>query len=720
MSTLFVEKENIIKEILETEKKYVKDLSIILSVYQKPIEQCGLVDEKTHKTIFKNLVIIIGINGNLLKQLETFFVEFQKQAGVWSGGNSVGKIFMKWAPFLKTYTEYCNSFETSAQVLRETRKANHRFDDYLRKLEVQHKATGGLALSHYLIMPVQRIPRYSLLLRELEKQMDQYDDQESMTKAIEEIRKVANFMNDKLKLFDSKKKMLQIQQRLEMKSRESDLMSEIKKVKRSSTLRAKDLIGFFKKSNNETSSGNLKVEKEVKDATPVHNIIEPYRNYVHEGHLCQILQGDFETQPTTDQLKKIEKAAFLFSDMIMFCEDGLIPESLIFLYEIKFEIIEFLPWVRDLTDTVFQVVLNKTYTFIAKSKEEKVEWVTKFTLALDKLVEVFPDHDKMTKCLASWTPKFVYDIRSDLFEIEDAERRKFEIDQREIAEKVKTLRMSQEEEHVDWPKKLEVPKNPHADEFSPSHFQHLNLEKLGQKRQEKKKLEVRILEEQLERRIAEEREEKMQIEREKEEKERKEREEKERLYNAYQERLEREKIERMERLLKEKEEQEIRERETQEKLRLEKEKQERERLEKQTQEDLEREAKLLEEQEMARILKEMEEKAEKERRELEEKQDRLEKERIIREMRNKSQKKEKNRKSIDPELQASLIFEEKKRRDDLIKIVEEKEMIKISDQPKDVIDRLVALYLDQSRDQSKRLDYCRIIDEIKKKKFKKK
>lgn len=93
-----------IKELLETEKKYLKDLNSITNVYQKPLEQSGIVQDSQLNLIFKNLKLIIGVNTNLLSQMQKYYDEFIKLSGVYSGGNSLGKIFVKFAPFLKNYT----------------------------------------------------------------------------------------------------------------------------------------------------------------------------------------------------------------------------------------------------------------------------------------------------------------------------------------------------------------------------------------------------------------------------------------------------------------------------------------------------------------------------------------------------------------------------------------------------------------------------------------
>ena len=64
-----MEKEQVIKEILSTELKYVKDLETVLVVYKEPLSKAtDIISLNTVNQIFKNLNVILNINRNLLKQ----------------------------------------------------------------------------------------------------------------------------------------------------------------------------------------------------------------------------------------------------------------------------------------------------------------------------------------------------------------------------------------------------------------------------------------------------------------------------------------------------------------------------------------------------------------------------------------------------------------------------------------------------------------------------
>jgi FYVE/RhoGEF/PH domain-containing protein 5/6 len=66
--------------------------------------------------------------------------------------------------FLKTYTQYINNYDAAQNAVAKCSQDNPRFQRWLEETR-NDPLCKGLGLQSYLIMPVQRVPRYSLLLR---------------------------------------------------------------------------------------------------------------------------------------------------------------------------------------------------------------------------------------------------------------------------------------------------------------------------------------------------------------------------------------------------------------------------------------------------------------------------------------------------------------------------------------------------------------------------
>jgi len=63
------------------------------------------------------------------------------------------------------YTQYIINFDTAAAEIDRQEKKNKKFSDFLEKTYNSPACANGQRFLAFLILPVQRIPRYQLLLR---------------------------------------------------------------------------------------------------------------------------------------------------------------------------------------------------------------------------------------------------------------------------------------------------------------------------------------------------------------------------------------------------------------------------------------------------------------------------------------------------------------------------------------------------------------------------
>eukprot|EP01080_Neovahlkampfia_damariscottae_P005883 gene5883-9711_t len=82
------------------------------------------------------------------------------------GKITIGEIFRKFAPFLKVYAFYFTNFEDAQSLLNSLIEKNSTFSTSLKQIK---KKEGRENLSNLIIQPIQRIPRYQLILHELLK-----------------------------------------------------------------------------------------------------------------------------------------------------------------------------------------------------------------------------------------------------------------------------------------------------------------------------------------------------------------------------------------------------------------------------------------------------------------------------------------------------------------------------------------------------------------------
>jgi 6-phosphogluconate dehydrogenase len=96
---------------------------------------------------------------------------------------------------MKSYASYANNYEKAMQTIQHLKKTNKKFVKFLAlcdKKEVCRHHT----IEDFLIIVIQRIPRYVMLLTDLLKNTpSDHEDFDSLTKATGKIKDVAEYVN---------------------------------------------------------------------------------------------------------------------------------------------------------------------------------------------------------------------------------------------------------------------------------------------------------------------------------------------------------------------------------------------------------------------------------------------------------------------------------------------------------------------------------------------
>lgn len=141
-----------IHEIVTSEKTYLQQLQTLMDYFVKPLKEQQIIDEVSHTTLFGQIEMIHNLNGEFLRELE-------------SDMDNVAQAFLKMAPFFKLYSVYAFDYRHALLVLQDLTSKNAAFRKFLEinefRPEVQRK------LNSLMIAPIQRVPRYKLLLEQV-------------------------------------------------------------------------------------------------------------------------------------------------------------------------------------------------------------------------------------------------------------------------------------------------------------------------------------------------------------------------------------------------------------------------------------------------------------------------------------------------------------------------------------------------------------------------
>jgi len=186
------QRQNVLKEMYETEVQYVEDLETLISVFIIPLRAMELVSDQVIYAIFSNVEVLLGCNKEMAKELEK-----ATNNGTKDGDQvQVGQCFTKLADYFKMYKVYSANQQVSLTTVEQQSKKNSRFKSYVDVCHSDPRCQ-GLFLQSFLIKPIQRVCKYPLLLRELIKfTPEEHPDHEHLTKAFEKINEVVANINE--------------------------------------------------------------------------------------------------------------------------------------------------------------------------------------------------------------------------------------------------------------------------------------------------------------------------------------------------------------------------------------------------------------------------------------------------------------------------------------------------------------------------------------------
>eukprot|EP01130_Rhizamoeba_saxonica_P010181 TRINITY_DN4171_c0_g1_i1.p1 TRINITY_DN4171_c0_g1~~TRINITY_DN4171_c0_g1_i1.p1 ORF type:complete len:945 (+),score=215.29 TRINITY_DN4171_c0_g1_i1:19-2853(+) len=208
-------RDRIASEILSTEQNYVKSLEIAIDVFKTPMvenAQNGTlpISDNQIREIFGNIEQLLGCNTHLLTSLIPRYKE-------WSSKQCIGDLFFQFAPFLRLYKTYSINYDNAAEVLKNLTQKNIVLKDWLED-KINLPILKGLPLEAYLIMPIQRIPRYRLLLEDYIKDTEEdHPDYDVLLKSLEQLKIVADDVNRSVEEHENQMKLFEISKKFEDK-----------------------------------------------------------------------------------------------------------------------------------------------------------------------------------------------------------------------------------------------------------------------------------------------------------------------------------------------------------------------------------------------------------------------------------------------------------------------------------------------------------------------
>ncbi|XP_062996954.1 FYVE, RhoGEF and PH domain-containing protein 2 [Elgaria multicarinata webbii] len=318
------EEKKIALELLETEQAYVARLHLLDQVFfselMKEARSAKTFPEDVVKMIFSNISSIYQFHAKF------FFPELEKRMENWDSNPRIGDIIQKVAPFLKMYSEYVKHFDKAVELITTWSEKSLPFQELISSIQ-RREISANLTLQHHMLEPVQRIPRYELLLKDYIRKLPlESPDREDAQKALEMIFTAAKHSNTAIAEMERLQKLWEVYHRLGLED----------------------------------------------------DIVDPSNELIKEGPIQKI---SFRHNNTT------EKYLFLFNNLLLYCVPKVIQVGAEFQVHSRIDV-EGMK-VRELNDVEFPHAFlvsgkQRTLELQTRSQEEMNTWIKAFQSAIDK------------------------------------------------------------------------------------------------------------------------------------------------------------------------------------------------------------------------------------------------------------------------------------------------------------------------------------------------
>eukprot|EP01125_Pyxidicula_operculata_P011109 TRINITY_DN3625_c0_g1_i4.p1 TRINITY_DN3625_c0_g1~~TRINITY_DN3625_c0_g1_i4.p1 ORF type:complete len:506 (-),score=75.06 TRINITY_DN3625_c0_g1_i4:166-1683(-) len=183
-------------EILTTERSYHESLYLLNLAY-KACKKKHIICEQDINTVFSVLPTIYQVSSKLLEALERRFENVSPKTE--EIDLKIGDIFLDFADYFKTYCNYCDNYFKSSEKCGNLLKHNQLFQKLCSEFK-SHQRSNNLNLETCLIMPVQRIPRYLLLIKALlEYTPSDHHDYNDLSQVAEKLNSIAQHVDKSVK-----------------------------------------------------------------------------------------------------------------------------------------------------------------------------------------------------------------------------------------------------------------------------------------------------------------------------------------------------------------------------------------------------------------------------------------------------------------------------------------------------------------------------------------
>ncbi|KAI0240310.1 FYVE, RhoGEF and PH domain-containing protein 3 [Lamellibrachia satsuma] len=204
--------EHIAYELFCTERTYVKKLHLVVEFQSLVIaenKKSRMFPDGVIPQMFSNIKSIYEFHHNfLLPQLK------ERILSQWDSQQKIGDVLRQLAPYFKMYTEYMVNYAHAMNVITQWQVKSPKFAKIVCSLE-NKSMCNRLSLFAHLLEPIQRLPRYQLLLKDyIDHLPEDSNDKEDVAESLQLATAAAVHSNECMRKTEKLRKVLEIRESL--------------------------------------------------------------------------------------------------------------------------------------------------------------------------------------------------------------------------------------------------------------------------------------------------------------------------------------------------------------------------------------------------------------------------------------------------------------------------------------------------------------------------
>uniref|UniRef100_A0A3P9J0G3 Rho guanine nucleotide exchange factor 1 n=1 Tax=Oryzias latipes TaxID=8090 RepID=A0A3P9J0G3_ORYLA len=194
-------RQEVINELFATEHAHVRMLSVLQTVFSKPLGREQLLTADELETIFPSLDEIIELHYNFYENLkklrleDNYIVKNISTTVLHLFGGPEGEWFQKLT------ARFCSHQKYSLEQIKAKRK-DPRFNSFILEAESKPQCR-RLQLKDIIPTVMQRLTKYPLLLENIAKNTDNSNEKEKVEKSAECCKRILNHVNEEVKKMEN-------------------------------------------------------------------------------------------------------------------------------------------------------------------------------------------------------------------------------------------------------------------------------------------------------------------------------------------------------------------------------------------------------------------------------------------------------------------------------------------------------------------------------------